>query len=288
MITVRLTGGLGNQMFQYAAARRLAIRHGSPLRLDTSAYGSWLSAPLEANRPFELTGFVLGGAHIPHGAELAALEARRLAFAALRLARLPALRREYCHMELDFDPRALDLPDGIYLEGYFQSEKYFADAAEDIRDDFAPADPHLQRRVAQGVAALRRSARPLVSVHIRRGDYLQFKQGAMVEPPENTRRMMAQFPDCDFLVFSDDLAWCRENLRGDDILFSPFESGFENLLAMTCCDHNIVAGSTFGWWGAWLNPNPQKKVVARSKWFTAWPDKPNINRDIHAAGWIKI
>ena len=250
MITVRLSGGLGNQLFQYAAARRLALKHGTRVRLDTSAYGSWLSAPREADRPFELMSFALADPIVPRGTELAAMEARRLALSALRHAGLYTSRRTYRHMNLEFDSRILDLPDGITLDGYFQSEKFFADVKDEIRKEFVPRDAQLRKRLNERVAALRRGSRPLVSIHIRRGDYLRFKQGAMVEPPEKLREAMALFADCDFLVVSDDLAWCREHLRGDSVIYSPFESGLENLFAMTACDHNIVAGSTFGWWGA--------------------------------------
>ncbi|MBI3675233.1 MAG: alpha-1,2-fucosyltransferase [Proteobacteria bacterium] len=288
MITVRLSGGLGNQLFQYAAARRLALKRNTRVRLDTAVYGSWLSKPREAHRPFELMSFALDDPIVPRGAGLAAMEARRLALAALRHAGLYTSPRIYRHMNLEFDSRILDLPDGITLDGYFQSEKYFADAKGDIREEFVPRDAQLKNNIAERVRALRRAPRELVSLHIRRGDYLRFKQGAMVEPAEKARETMALFPDCDFLVFSDDLPWCREHLNGPDVVYSPFETGLENLVAMTACDHNIVAGSTFGWWGAWLNPNPAKKVVARANWFTAWPNQSNINRDIHAEGWTKI
>jgi hypothetical protein len=287
VITVRLTGGLGNQLFQYAAARSLALKHNTCVRVDTTAYGSWFSSPLERNRSFELTQLSLADPVVPTGAALAALQVKRTAASALRLTGLYASPRYFYETLWHFNPAVLALPDGAYLKGFFQSEKYFADIKDEIRREFRPRDPQAAIRVAERMRGLRRD-RPLVSLHIRRGDYLRFKRGEMLEPLERIRQTMALFSDSDFLVFSDDLDWCRENLAGPEVLFSPFNTALDNLLAMTMCDHNIIAGSSFGWWGAWLNPNPRKRVVARATWFTAWPDRPDINRDIHAEGWEKF
>lgn len=288
MITVRLAGGLGNQMFQYAAARCLAIRRGTNVRLDTSVYGSWLSPPREANRPFELSSFRLADPVVLRGAALAAVQARRSAAMYLRRNKLADSPRYYVEQPYKFDSRVPDLPDGSDLTGYFQSEKYFAEVADSIRREFLPRDETLQHSVVARLAAMRRSGRPLVALHIRRGDYLSFKGGTMVQPPDMTRQGIALFPGCDFLVVSDDLAWCRETFTGSEFQFSPFATALEDLLAMAACDHAIVASSTFGWWGAWLIANPAKKIVAPARWFAAWTHVPDMDRDIHPAGWIKI
>lgn len=73
---------------------------------------------------------------------------------------------------------------------------------------------------------------------------------------------MDRFRDADFLVFSDDMSWCRENVQGPGVFYSPFQTVLDDFFAMAHCDHNIVANSTFSWWAAWLNSNPNRVVVA--------------------------
>lgn len=290
VITVRLTGGLGNQMFQYAVARRLALKHGTRVRLDTSAYGSWLTGPADANRRFELLCLRVEDPLIPDGARLATIQALRAAANQLRLRHMPIPRRYYFEPphHYHFDARVLDLPDGSDLSGFLQSEKYFADVADHIRREFTPRDPLLAQNVARRVAQLRRSGRKLVSLHVRRGDYLKMRGGTNLLLPDYFTTAMARFEGCDFLVESDDLDWCRANVKGDNILYSPFETGFEALIAMTHCDSNIIANSSMSWWGAWLNPRPDKTVVAPAGWFNAWSHLPLRDRDIHAEGWVRI
>lgn len=288
MITVRLTGGLGNQMFQYAAARRLALKHGTRLRLDTSAYGSWLTGPAEANRHFELLSLRVEDPVIPRGARLSAIQAMRAAANQLRLRNRPIPRRYYFEPHYHFDARVLDLPDGSDLSGFLQSEKYFIDVADHIRGEFTARDSRMAEDVARQVAQLRRSGRRLVSLHVRRGDYLKMRGGTNLLSPDYFAAAMARFEGCDFLVESDDLDWCRANIKGDNILYSPFKTGLEALIAMTHCDSNITANSSLSWWGAWLNPRPDKTVVAPAAWANAWPHWPLRDRDIHAEGWIRL
>jgi hypothetical protein len=199
------------------------------------------------------------------GAEAFALRLRGAAAERWNVGRLTAT---FLERSLRFDPAVLTLRNGTLLIGYFQSEKYFEDIAADIRKDFRPADGELSRRVCDGVAALRKRGRPLVSIHVRRGDYLSVSpDGALLVAPERIERAMGGFHDSDFLMFSDDMAWCKSRFGRDDVSFSPFSSALEDLMAMTLCDHNIIANSSFSWWGAWLNSNPQKRVVAPRNWF---------------------
>ena len=129
-----------------------------------------------------------------------------------------------------------------------------------IRQDFAPKDTALVARVAATVRGIRRRDRPVVSLHVRRGDFLRVD--GLVVASKQRQAAMNQFPGADFLVFSDDLAWCRSNVRGENVFYSPFQGMLEDFWGMACCDHNIIANSTFSWWAAWLNPNPERIVVA--------------------------
>lgn len=255
MITVVLNGGLGNQMFQYAAAKRLAMRHQTQVRLDLTKYRKvhrTYARPYGLHQ-FALSGSVVGSAIM--GRMTAAYLRRR------RKGRLSWIRRLYIEPNTAYCGDVLGLPDHTILFGYFQCERYFADVSEQIRQEFQPADSGLHRRI-EAVLESHRSGRPLVSVHVRRGDYLTIGRQGRQLPPERIDAAMKHFDDVDFLIFSDDREWCQHHLRGDRVVMSPFKTAIEDLVAMSACDHNIIANSTFSWWGAWLNPNPEKIVLA--------------------------
>lgn len=288
MITVRVSGGLGNQLFQYAAARRLALKHHTTLRLELSFYGSYLTRAVEPQYPFVLSAFALADALVPQGATLAALQAGRFVARALRKARLPYPAHFYFaqHSGL-FDPRVLDLPDGSFLTGHFQSERYFADIAPTVRREFRLKDGARQSAIEARVADLRGS-RPLVSLHVRRLGFLTTTREDKVVPREKILEATALFADCDFLVFSDDQDWCRENLSMPNIRYSPFQTNIEDLIAMAACDHHIIANSTFSWWGAWLNPKESKRVVAPARWSSHRREDTIAHRDLLPGAWIRI
>jgi len=258
MITVRLRGRLGNQMFQYAVGWRLAQKHRTSLRLDVSRYRKdpnsvWLGS-------FALTDALFATNRSPR---------LRMRFAAHRLFR--AIGRPapylYCEKGPAFSEEVLELPNGSMLIGFFQSEQYFRDVRERIAAQFRPKDPAIQERVQQGIRVMRRGDRPLVAVHVRRGDYLHVHaDGGLAVPASRIREAMARFPDAVFVMFSDDRAWCEEEFRGEGVLMSPFSNAFEDLIGMAACDHNIIANSSFSWWAGWLNSNPGKVVLAPRNW----------------------
>jgi hypothetical protein len=285
LITARLTGGLGNQMFVYAAARRLALHRGSGVCLDlelfaragSRKYIHELELPLLSTEKFTIPG------------PLSRLRLHVVRAAARRLHGFGlGLPFVFWEKGPDFDPAVLGLPDGTTLFGYFQSERYFADIAETIRSEFQPRDPGVVLRVEATLAAIRRAGRDLVSLHVRRANYITVKaDGSLVVPPAKVRSAMARFADADFLVFSDDLAWCRENIQGKNVRYSPFKTGVEDLAAMARCDHHILANSTFSWWGAWLNPSPNKIVIAPANWHSPDSDQPDGIRDLCPPAWIR-
>ncbi len=266
MIVVALGGGVGNQLFQYAAGRALAARLGVPLAVDRRRFEArdW---PIYALDSFAIDVVPADPASLPfrEGRVLGRL-----------LSRLGGRYRTYRESGLAFDPAVPALPDGTYLRGNFQCERYFADHDAVIRRDLAFAHPP----DADNRAMLETIGRSLaVSLHVRRGDYVSDPRANRVHgtmEPDFYRRaaeLVAERVGGDptFFVFSDDPAWAAENLRlgfpMQVVAHNGRERATEDLRLMAACRHHILANSSFSWWGAWLNPSPDKIVVAPQPWF---------------------
>ncbi len=131
----------------------------------------------------------------------------------------------------------------ILLNGYWQSEKYFKDYKEDILYAFG-----FNWSLEKGV----------VGIHVRRGDYLQFSDKHPPVTLQYLNEAIEMFPGKRFRFFSDDIKWCKENFQGDQLEFSEGNSELADLQEMFCCEHNIISNSSFSWWAAWLNQNPDK------------------------------
>jgi hypothetical protein len=296
MIIVRLRGGLGNQMFQYAAGRRLALVNKAPLKLDLQ----WFEKvpPGDTERRFEL-GIFAGERQIASPEEIRDLRGidtggwPKLAKAFLKRTGLMVKRSWVREKHYHFDPEVLDLRGDFYLDGYWHSESYFADARETIVKDFAlRTAPDAANRECAGVI----EAVEAVSMHIRRGDYvtnpaagryhgvspLEYYQAAVAE-------VAAKLRAPHFFAFSDDPDWVKANLR----IAAPLtcvehngpEKAYEDLRLMTLCRHHIIANSSFSWWGAWLSRNPEKIVVAPRRWFNS--DEIDT-RDLIPASWLRL
>lgn len=162
------------------------------------------------------------------------------------------------------------------LSGYFQSEKYFS---------------HARREVVAAFGIPYRKNEGVVSIHVRRGDYLQFPDKHPPVTMDYIAAAVEKFPGYKFLVFSDDLRWCRENFPklGRDFDYQVGRSAIEDISAMSGCEHNIISNSTFSWWAGWLNNNPDKVVVSPSKdsWFG--PGNKHLKTDdIIPDSWTQI
>ena len=271
MIVVRLCGGLGNQLFQYAAGRRLAHARRAGLVLDLGWYAHTPSS--DTPRTYELEHYPIQARPSTPGEALwCSLHHGRL----LRhLPWLPRRWRQYREKNFGFDPLALDLPNNVYMDGYWQSYRYFEDITDLIRTEltpvvpFGPQDEQLAAMIAEGDA---------VSVHVRRGDYvshhvatgnhgvcsLDYYKAAVV-------RVLQQVSRPHFFVFSDDPVWTRQNLSLPGpttfVEHNGSANAFQDLRLMSLCDHHITANSSFSWWGAWLNRRPDKMVVTPRQWF---------------------
>ncbi|HZN85341.1 MAG TPA: alpha-1,2-fucosyltransferase [Burkholderiales bacterium] len=289
MIITNLVGGLGNQMFQYAFGRALALRHGVALRLDARWFGYYrlhafalrkaFALPVEKARAAELRA-VLGWRRPVR--VLGVL--RRPAFSGLRGARLlvddlrqaPALT-------------VAGAPATCYLLGYWQSESYFAAAAGEVRRDFRfPALDGANRAWAQRIGDS-----IAVSVHVRRADYTDPATQAVhgLCTPDYYARAMAHVaeraPGAQFFVFSDDLAWARAALaiphRHHFVEGNGPEGNFHDMHLISLCRHHVIANSSFSWWGAWLCSQAGKIVVAPARWM-ARADPP----EIVPASWARL
>lgn len=267
MIIVRLRGGLGNQLFQYAAGKALAQYHQVDLALDLYTYKK------HPYRKFELANFNIDAP------EASREEVHRFT-GSNPVIRYLNKRENYFHCQGVFaQPHYhyyhdfFSLPPDIYLSGYWQSEKYFSNIPGLIREQFTVSQP-LDSRNAE--LSLKLSAGNSIAVHVRRGDYTNATYGSFFGGLSEEYYMDAieklerEIPDPVFYFFSDNQEWCKKTFSGVKAEFIDHNQGtdsFKDLVLMSYCRHNIIANSTFSWWGAWLNENPEKKIIAPAQWF---------------------
>lgn len=279
MITTRLHGRLGNQMFQYAAAAGLAARVGSQVALDargavargegvlTRVFDLPLVEP-ELQPPLKSDGLLRYGLWRAFGTS-------------------PKFRRE---RGLGYNPQIENWADGAYLHGYWQSEKYFAHIADDIRRAFAFPDFSNTRNIEM---AARIGEAQAISLHVRRGDYVSLNAHVLCDQSYYEAALARILGALDgtptVFVFSDDPQWAKDNLPlpVDKVVvdFNGPDTDFEDMRLMSLCRHNIIGNSSFSWWAAWLNQTPGKQVSGPSKWF----GDPNLsNPDILPTDWHRI
>lgn len=268
MITVRLMGGLGNQMFQYAVGRAIALRRGTRLELDLGWFRHEGNR-VATQRFFELGCFTLD-------ARLTEIPERAFRSWERNPRRAKLLRRRTIVREPDgrlrFDPAVLEAPDRTLLIGYWQSEKYFAEIAGIIRGEFEFRSPVTGTNAE--LAAEIGNATNTVSVHVRRGDYVTEGATHGTLPLDYYKRatefVAGRIDAPTLVVFSDDPTWTRNSLRFEHpTLYVDGNDGHgcEDLQLMVLCRHHVIANSSFSWWGAWLASAPDKIVVAPNRWF---------------------
>lgn len=295
MIIVKLMGGLGNQMFQYATGYRLAQLLNTQLKLDIySLSGSGICIP----RDYELK-HLLVTAGIATAAEIELLRRqgdkpllRRFSSISGLLGRKLPMPGDYREPHFHYDPNFFVTTDNCYLDGYWQSEKYFADASADIRKEFTVRNPLVGRNLE---LAVRIGVTESVSIHVRRGDYITNPVTAsfhgicsLVYYGRAIELIYERVKHPQFFVFSDDPSWVQANLAVPlpaTFITHNASSCHEDLRLMSLCRHHIIANSSFSWWGAWLNYNPEKIVVSPSRWFM----NPDIDTsDLLPGSWLRI
>jgi len=295
VICVRLMGGLGNQMFQYAAGRALAIRHKTVLKLDLS----FLQGSQEGYTPRQFMIDKLRiSAKIASRSEIPTVgEGKKTIIGLVKNRYLRLLKKQCGNVLYEFDNKInssfFSAPDNTYLVGYWQSARYFMNISDVIRNEFMPIlEPDSSNK---NIADLIRN-RNSISIHIRRGDYVR-------DPIINSvhgvceigyfqqciERLLEEVEAPHFFIFSDEPEWARDHLDVSAPLtivdHNTPEKPIEDLHLMSLCKHNIIANSSFSWWGAWLNRNPNKIVFAPSKWFSR---QDSAIEDILPSSWTRI
>jgi len=291
MVIVKIMGGLGNQLFQYSAGRQLACILRTELKLDISWFRD------QSVRKYSLSHFNVRE-NFASPEEVLKLTVVGEGFLRNLLRKLLGrtsnpIRKHVRERHYHFDPDIFRLHGDLYLNGYWQSEKYFKDIESVIREDLTfknPLPPN-DSEYAQLLANCNS-----VSLHVRRGDYVKGSSSNKIHAlcDETYYHSSASFIGAKtkhphFFIFSDDTYWVRANLS------LPFPmtiierdeptQDFEDLRLMGFCKHHIIANSSFSWWGAWLNPDPGKIVVTPKRWFS----KPDFStKDLIPPGWIQL
>ncbi len=289
MIIVQLTGGLGNQLFQYAMGRSIASRNNTTLKLDINFF-----------KTYEWHDYSIGPFCIN---EVIASEEDFRQINAVNNTVINKIKRKVFGSEpvmiherdMLFNPAYLGIKDPAYLFGYWQCEKYFKDNEAILRNEFrikpapSPANAALLEKINTTQA---------VSLHIRRGNFVSVDAVSkthgtcsMEYYAAAVEKILSVCSNPVFYVFSDDIPWAKENLSiGQPCFFVDInddKTDYEDLRLMSSCQHHIMANSTFSWWGAWLNNKPGKVVVAPKQWF-ADEEKNKMTRDLIPGSWLKL
>jgi len=294
MIIVRLSGGMGNQMFQYALGRSLAIKNNVPLGLDLTylldrtpmpSYFTYRDYQLDM---FNVQAIIVSRKDIP-------LLYRKYNFGVF-MRYIDYIRRKFIptpgkeKRDYYFDLKISTLGPNAYLEGWWQTPKYFADIEDIIRKDFT-----LKNIPSENIGKLAEeiSSKNSLCVHIRRGDYVGNKNHEVVNATYYTDAItyILQRTNIDKVyVFSDDIEWCKNNISFKISTFFVDDSfaGYKdegNMFLMSACKHFIIPNSSFSWWAAWLANSPDKIVVAPRQWVT---DLSKDTADIIPKSWIRM
>jgi hypothetical protein len=284
MIIVNLDGGLGNQLFQYAAGKALAIKNKAGLKLDTSSY------IINKRRQYSLHHFSIQEAFCtPHEKEM--LKRKEYFRSKLKRVGIPVKPYWYTEKHPGYDNYLQRFTDNVYLEGFWQSERYFKPIEHIIREEFRikEAPSGLNKQYLDQVKTVN-----AVSIHVRRGDYVTDAHTHSVhgvcEPEYYTTAInliTSEISDPYFFVFSDDMDWTRSNLSTGGFpavyIDNNTQADYEDLRLMYSCKHHIIANSSFSWWGAWLNNYTDKKVIAPKRWF-----RTLVNNDILPGSWRSL
>lgn len=194
----------------------------------------------------------------------------------------------YKESHFHFDENTFNIKENTNLQGFFQSEKYFEHIKDIVRQKLQFKND-IKNKALDIINKNKKT--DIVSIHVRRGDYLGIQnQFPIMEVDfyQNAINEISNNKEYQYFIFSDDIDWCKKVFGEDEsIYYVEGNSHYVDLCIMSLCTHNITGNSTFGWWGSWLNSNPNKKVVAPKKWFG--PALNHLNtKDLIPKEWIKI
>jgi hypothetical protein len=250
-------GGLGNQLFQIATTTALALRNND-------------------NACFDIDGHKIG---------LQGRDAINYKENIFRNLLNQKIETNNVFEQNGFHYENIPYSKNLKLSGYFQSEKYFIDYRDEILELLSPGEK-IEKYIEQKFGEILK--KKTCSLHVRHGDYLQLSN---YHPPCSVKyytEAIKMFDDNTlFIIFSDDISWCKSVFRGDNFFFIENEEDYIDLYIMSKCLDNIMANSSFSWWGSWLNKNENKRVIVPSKWFGKGYFDWNIN-DVYTNKMIKL
>ncbi len=289
-VAIRLVGGLGNQMFQYAGAVGIAARNGKALQLDVSEFKVYKTWPYQLDCLDVPQDIYTGGLVVPANSIVARV-GRKLGCSS------HAPKGVYTEPHFHFDPAVFSLKDNnVVLHGYFQSPLYFDGVEGVVRERFQPKAP-LSENATSWAERIAKSPCS-ISLHVRRGDYVKSAASAVHAALDRSYydRAVAVMrdlvgPKAQFFLFSDEPEFVAEafaSLPCAEVVRSDPSFPWEDMFLMARCRHNIIANSSYSWWGAWLNSSPDKRVIAPARWFA--PDRLAACNvlDLYPDDWILL
>jgi hypothetical protein len=278
MIYTRIRGGLGNQMFQYAAARSLSKKYNTDLILNTEYF---YNTPLkDVKRKYQLNVFNIDK-NIKIEAKINPI---------IKFIQKIFLKFFGDKIQIFIANLILKIKLSVYLNGYFQNEKYFLDIREILLEEFT-LNKEINEETKKIKEVIEKSE--AICLNVRRGDYLrpdylkiygicsmEYYNQALEYIKDRVKKPL-------ICIFSDDPEWVKKEFKIDNVLFTDNRtiSDYEQMYLMSLCKHNIIANSSFAWWGAWLNQNPNKIVIGPKQWLV---NKTSEEIDIMPKDWIKI
>lgn len=294
MIVIRMTGGLGNQMFQYALFLKLKSQDKIVKLDDRTEYENQVA------RSVSLWVFGISYETATQEEMIKLTDSSLEPWARIRRKLFGRRSLIYCEQNINFDPEVLT-QNNAYFTGYFQSEQYFKDIEPLVRKTFCFTPKIWENLTGELVNKMQNYQKQIddscaVSVHIRRGDYLDKRElygdictEAYYQKAANLIR--EKYSEAVFFIFSNDPEWSKlkiEELYGDSKRFviiegTSEENGYLDMMLMSHCKHHIIANSSFSWWGAWLSKYEEKMVIAPSKWNNFMEQT-----DIYAEGMIRV
>lgn len=289
MVITKITSGLGNQLFQYALGRHLAIQNNTRLWFDLRWYHSTYET--DTVRHFKLDRFSIDYDLLDFSPWLYVSKATRLLPGRSLRPLIDTRKEQHFHL----DPTVPQAKGAfITLDGFWQSEEYFRPNEAEIRREltFRRTPGPTFAQYAQQI----RAAQTPVSLHIRRGDYVnhpEFSQsfGALGMPyyEKALALMIEQHPNITLFIFTDDPGWVSQHMPFAQMSVLVTNTGpdadVDDVELMSLCHHHIIANSSFSWWGAWLNPRPDKRVFAPKQWFL---NKPWDTKDLTPKTWLRL
>ena len=291
MIIVKIWGGLGNQLFQYAFGKYLSLKLNTELKFDLQT--NYKSTNF-TNRSVGLNNFNINFSQATKS-EISKFKYfdTDLFFRLERklIQKLPFLNRNYVVQDLKLpQKKETNFRDNCYYEGYWQSYKYLT-LNETILLNEISLKYSLKSGIEDSIDTIESSQS--ISLHIRRGDYISIKDNlelfgicSINYYQEAIQYFTRQYSNPKFFIFSDDINWAKENFIGTQYIYIEGNQPAQDMYLMSKCKDNIIANSTFSWWGAWLNSNKNKIIIAPKHWYNGAIN--NLTIDLIPGAWKRM